>query len=172
MKQTAHTPVRASCDARGPGLTWSSGRKARSDPPVAVQGMAQAHKMQDHNVIRLVYWSTLIDSNSAIAGVLCTRLPTAFLVTSHAGFTLKERAFIALTWVPKVLKSRTAFPSCRNVERDSDCLHSSLASQCCIPEPPEIFLLAFSEPHGQMRAPCRLEQALRHCCAQPQRGHS
>ena len=41
--------------------------------------------------------------DAAAAGVVCTRLPTAFIVLSRAGFTLKERAFVAFTWVPKVI---------------------------------------------------------------------
>ena len=36
------------------------------------------------------------------AGMCATRLPTAFAVLQLSSFTMKERLFVALTWLPKV----------------------------------------------------------------------
>ena len=38
----------------------------------------------------------------ASAGMVCTRLPTAFIVLSKGGFTRKEQIFMACSWIPKV----------------------------------------------------------------------
>lgn len=34
--------------------------------------------------------------------MVCTRLPTAFLVLFRGGFTWREQVFIASSWIPKV----------------------------------------------------------------------